>query len=338
MMKYLLFALAVTAISAQFDSDLDAFLEEDDANSMELPCTPKLCVPVCKPVTKTLSFGGFSIKYVENVCGPDAACEKANVVCMTLLNKLMQEAQAAAKVMEDKYSAAQVAKGNKATKDAAAAAAKKEEAAAKSAMDLAHATFRTSEQDAATKASNAKSATAASVKAEAKMSADLKKYESTKAAHLKAVAAHEGAKSAAAAAAAAYDKALKEHCDAEAQHAAAVKKIDHPHLAQKKCTTAGGSSRKICGKTLAPKPVPCSFKAGDTVKMIKTYNGQKTINVGDLGTVYCGSSSGMVGVVWHKDSTKGHSNTGACKTGTTGGHCSHGDQMWYVRCPNIAKA
>jgi len=58
MMKYLLFALAVTAISAQFDSDLDAFLEEDDANSMELPCTPIYSLLQMENTQRKLVIGG----------------------------------------------------------------------------------------------------------------------------------------------------------------------------------------------------------------------------------------------------------------------------------------
>jgi len=47
MMKYLLLTLAITAISAQDSSeaDIDNFLDE----AVELPCTPKPCVPICKP-------------------------------------------------------------------------------------------------------------------------------------------------------------------------------------------------------------------------------------------------------------------------------------------------
>ena len=101
------------------------------------------------------------------------------------------------------------------------------------------------------------------------------------------------------------------------------------------------TSKKICGKYLKPITtgrLAARYKAGDTVKLIKRYSGQSTINIGDQGTVYCGSSGGMIGVVWHKASTRGHSGTGSCTTGTTSGHCNHGDQMWYVTCSNIAKA
>jgi len=240
MLKYItLFAALSAAVLAQ-DSLMDDLLEQE----MQLPCTPKPCFPVCKPVTKNLNYGGYSIPYTENVCSPDTACEKSNAACVATLTKLMKEAEAAEKVMNTKYSAAQVAKGNKATKDAAKAAAAKEQTAAKKAMDLAKAQFQASEKVAATNAAAAKNAAAASAKAQAKMKADLKKYETTKSGHLKAVATYEGASAEAAKAAAAYEKALKEHCDAEAQHAAAVQRIDHPQLAQKKCMkpTGGGAA------------------------------------------------------------------------------------------------
>merc|ERR1711871_28252 len=87
--------------------------------------------------------------------------------------------------------------------------------------------------EAASKAKNAAHAShAAKVKAaNAKvMDARLKDYEKATQAHKNAVAAYDGAK-----AAAAKEAAVKAHCDAEAQHAAAVKNIGHGHLAQKKC-------------------------------------------------------------------------------------------------------
>merc|ERR1712216_687152 len=63
-----------------------------------------------------------------------------------------------------------------------------------------------------------------------------------KEAHLNAVAAYEGAKSAAAQAAQKYAAAVKAHCDAEAQHAKAVKTIGHGHMAKNTCSK--WSSRK----------------------------------------------------------------------------------------------
>merc|ERR1712216_368038 len=61
-----------------------------------------------------------------------------------------------------------------------------------------------------------------------------------KEAHLNAVAAYEGAKSAAAQAAQKYAAAVKAHCDAEAQHAKAVKTIGHGHMAKNTCSKWSG--------------------------------------------------------------------------------------------------
>merc|ERR1711966_463970 len=196
MMKYLLLALAVTAISAQEyenssddpknseyypsgdEMSLDNLLEE----SLDLPCTPKPCVPICKPTTKYLSFGAFKLPYTENVCQPDQKCLASNAACIKTLQAAMKDA------------------------------------AAKKALDLAKAEFVKAEKEAA-------SAKAASVSANkhyksknAAMQKRLGTYEAEKKNHLNAVAAYDGAKSAAAKAAAAYTAAVNAHCTAEAQH------------------------------------------------------------------------------------------------------------------------
>merc|ERR1711998_216159 len=226
MMKYLVLALAITAISAQDytsnDETIDNFLED----SMGLPCTPKPCVPVCKPTTKYMTFGAFKLPYTENVCKPDHKCLAAAAACIKTLQAAMKEAAAT----KNKAGA------SKAAKDKAAAAKKAEAAAAKKALDLARAEFVKAEKEAA-------SAKAASVSANkhyksknAAMQKRLGTYEAERKNHLNAVAAYDGAKSAAAKAAAAYTAAVNAHCTAEAQHAAAVQKIGHGHTAQKNCS------------------------------------------------------------------------------------------------------
>merc|ERR1712139_353716 len=99
---------------------------------MELPCTPKPCVPICKPVTKYVSYGAFKLPYTENVCVDDKACLTANAKCIATLQAAMKAAEAAEKDMIAKSKAANSAKATKAQKDAAAASKKAEEAAAKS--------------------------------------------------------------------------------------------------------------------------------------------------------------------------------------------------------------
>merc|ERR1719352_2186623 len=88
-MKYLLLliALVLTAVAAQ-DDMIDSFLEEEAS----LPCTPKPCVPVCRPVTKYLAFGSFKISYVENVCAPDHKCLAAAAACVAKLQAAMADA------------------------------------------------------------------------------------------------------------------------------------------------------------------------------------------------------------------------------------------------------
>merc|ERR1719502_2119078 len=130
-MKYLLLALAVTAISAQFedeaalvdDSSIDEFLETE--SEMSLPCTPKPCTPVCKLVTKYVTYGSFKMEYKENECKPDHKCLAAAAACQKKLMAAMIDADKKAKAL-----------------------------AAKNSMDLAKAAFVAAEKDAA----NAKAA------------------------------------------------------------------------------------------------------------------------------------------------------------------------------------
>jgi hypothetical protein len=235
MMKYLVLALAITAISAQDytsnDETIDDFLED----SMGLPCTPKPCVPVCKPTTKYMTFGAFKLPYTENVCKPDHKCLAAAAACIKTLQAAMKDAAAKEAALKKAAAAKNKAGASKAAKDKAAAAKKAEAAAAKKTLDLAKAEFVISEKEAAT----AKAAQVAADKhwkaKDSAMKKALAAYEKEKKNHLSAVAAYEGAKSAAAKAAAAYAAAVKAHCTAEAQHAAAVRNIGHGHLAQKNC-------------------------------------------------------------------------------------------------------
>merc|ERR1719434_363644 len=254
-MKYLLLALAVTAISAQFedeaalvdDSSIDEFLETE--SEMSLPCTPKPCVPVCKLVTKYVTYGSFKMEYKENECKPDHKCLAAAAACQKKLMAAMIDADKKAKALAAASKAKNGAHASRAAKVKAANAKKAEAAAAKTSMGLAKAAFVAAEKDAA----NAKAAKESATKlyaAKAKvMDARLKDYEKAMQAHKNAVAAYDGAKSAAAKAAAAYAAAVKAHCDAEAQHAAAVKHIGHGHLAQKNCakystpTTVSGTCK-----------------------------------------------------------------------------------------------
>merc|ERR1719352_1168941 len=236
-MKYLLLALAVTAVSAQIDdADLDAFLEAD----MGLPCTPKPCVPVCRPVTKYLAFGSFKIPYVENVCAPDHKCLAAAAACVAKLQAAMADAHKKGLALEAASKAKNAAHASKASKDKAAAARKAEAAAAATALGLAKAAFEAAEKEAANAKAAKESASKMYTAKAAVMDTRLKSYEKAQQAHKNAVAAYDGAKSEAAKAAAAYAAAVKAHCDAEAQHAAAVKNIGHGHLAQTNCKPAGG--------------------------------------------------------------------------------------------------
>merc|ERR1719456_1453147 len=142
-MKYLLLALAVTAVSAQFDdADVDALLAED----VSLPCTPKPCVPVCKPVTKCLTFGSFKLPYTENECKPDTACLAAAAACVKKLQAAMVDADKKSKALEAASKAKNAAHATKAAQDKAAAA--------KTALGLAKAGFEAAEKEAA----NAKAA------------------------------------------------------------------------------------------------------------------------------------------------------------------------------------
>merc|ERR1712072_1386638 len=175
----------------------------------ELPCTPKPCVPICKPVTKYVSYGAFKLPYTENVCVDDKACLTANAKCIATLHAAMKAAEAAEKDMIAKSKAANSAKATKAQKDAAAASKKAEEAAAKKSLDGAKAAFDVAEKETAT-------AKAASV---------------------------------AAAAAFAYAAAAKAHCDAEAVHAKAVENIGHGHLKQDKCAKPVPKVGALTGKT-----------------------------------------------------------------------------------------
>merc|ERR1712139_705805 len=143
-MRYLLIALAVTAISAEhFAEDgtsiIDEFLETD----VGLPCIPKTCPPVCKSVTKYVEYGAYKLPYQENVCEPDTKCLADKAACLAKLEAAMKAAE---KDMIAKSKLANAAKATKAQKDAAAAAKKKEEAAAAAALAAAKAAFEAAEK------------------------------------------------------------------------------------------------------------------------------------------------------------------------------------------------
>jgi len=253
MMKYLLLALAVTAISAESLSDSDApefsideFLDAD----MSLPCTPKTCVPICRPVTKYLSFGAFKLPYTENVCAPDHKCLAAAAACIKTLQAAMADAHKKGLALETASKAKNAAHASKASKDKAAAARKAEAAAAATALGLAKAAFEAAEKEAANAKAAKESASKQYTAKAAAMDARLKSYEKAQQSHKNAVAAYDGAKSAAAAAAKAYAAAVKAHCDAEAQHAAAVKNIGHGHLAQKNCAAHTASYKLVKKNTV----------------------------------------------------------------------------------------
>merc|ERR1719235_1732321 len=217
MMKYLLLALAVTAISAQFedeaalvdDSSIDEFLETE--SEMSLPCTPKPCTPVCKLVTKYITHGSFKMEYKENECKPDHKCLAAAAACQKKLMAAMIDADKKAKALE--------------------AASK-----AKNAAHASHAANAKASKESATKLYAARVKT---------MDARLKTYEKSQQTHKNAEAAYAGAKSAAEKAAKLYAAAVKAHCDAEALHAKAVKLIGHAHMAMK---------GKGCAKYQPPAP------------------------------------------------------------------------------------
>merc|ERR1712216_809914 len=235
-MKYLLIALAVTAISAeQFAEDGTSIIDEFLETEMTLPCTPKTCKPVCKLVTKYVSYGAYKLPYSENVCEPDTKCLAEATACIAKLEAAMKAAEAAEKDMIAKAKLANAAKATKAQKDAAAAAKKKEEAAAADALAAAKAAFEAAEKEAA--AANAASVSAASTSKSksADMAKALAKYEAMKKLHLEAQAAYAGAKSEAAKALADYNAAVKAHCDAEAVHAAAVEYIGHGQFKKDEC-------------------------------------------------------------------------------------------------------
>merc|ERR1711881_643087 len=221
MMKYLLIALAITAISAEIldevapHDDTTSLIDEFLENDMQLPRTPKTCKPVCKLVTKYVQYGAYKLPYQENVCVPDKKCLADAAACIAKLQAAMKAAEAAEKDMIAKAKLANAAKATKAQKDAAAAAKKKEEAAAANAASI--------------------SAASSSKNKNAEMAKALAKYEAVKTLHLQAQAAYAGAKSAAAKALADYTAAVKAHCDAEAKHAEAVKYIGHPQHEVKTC-------------------------------------------------------------------------------------------------------
>merc|ERR1712216_1094097 len=152
MMKFIIAVLAVTAVLAQETPDhtleiMDDFLETE--SSMSLPCTPKTCMPVCKLVTKYVTYGAYKLPYQENVCEPDKKCLADKAACIAKLQAAMKAAEAAEKDMIAKAKLANAAKATKAQKDAAAAAKKKEEAAAASALAAAKAAFEAAEKEAA---------------------------------------------------------------------------------------------------------------------------------------------------------------------------------------------
>merc|ERR1711966_408383 len=201
MMNYFVLALAITAISAQhLDGDLDNFLDE----SMDLPCTPKPCVPICKPTTKYLSFGAFKLPYTENVCEPDKRCLAANAACIETLQAAMKDAAGKEAALKAASAAKNKAGASKAAKDRAAAAKKAEAASAKKALDLAKAEYTKAEQEAAAAKAASVAADKSSKAKDAIMQKALGVYEGEKKNHLAAVAAYDGAKSDAAKAAAAY--------------------------------------------------------------------------------------------------------------------------------------
>merc|ERR1712216_582639 len=224
MLKYITLFAALGAVVLAQDSLMDDLLLEQE---MQLPCTPKPCVPICKPVTKYVSYGSFKLPYTENVCVDDKACLTANAKCIATLQAAMKAAEAAEKDMIAKAELANSAKATKASKDAAAAAKKIEEAKAKTALDAGKAAFEVAEKEAATAKAAVVRAEASFKAKDAVMNTRLKEFETAKAGHLAAQKAYANAKGEAARAADAYNAAVKAHCDAEAVHAAAVEYIGH---------------------------------------------------------------------------------------------------------------
>merc|ERR1712216_171806 len=204
MLKYfILFAALSAAVLAQ-DNLMDDLLEQE----MELPCTPKPCVPICKPVTKYVSYGAFKLPYTENVCVDDKACLTANAKCIATLQAAMKAAEAAEKDM--------IAK-------------------AKTALDAGKAALEVAEKEAATAKAAVARAEASFKAKDAVMNTRLKEFETAKAGHLAAQKAYANAKGEAARAADAYNAAVKAHCDAEAVHAAAVEYIGHGQFKKDEC-------------------------------------------------------------------------------------------------------
>merc|ERR1719460_1540143 len=193
-MKYLLIALAVTAISAEFLDE--AGLVDDPSPDEFLPCTPKPCTPVCKLVTKYIVHGSFKLPYQENVCQPDHKCLAAAAACQKKLMAAMIDADKKGKALEAASKAKNAAHASHAAKVKAAAARKAEAAAAATALGLAKAAFEAAEKDAA----NAKAALGSASKlytAKTKvMDSRLKGYEKSQQVHKNAIAAYDGAKSA----------------------------------------------------------------------------------------------------------------------------------------------
>jgi len=250
MMKFIIAVLAVTAVLAQETPDhtleiMDDFLETE--SSMSLPCIPKTCMPVCKLVTKYVTYGAYKLPYQENVCAPDTKCLAEKAACIAKLNAAMKAAEAAEKDMIAKSKLANAAKATKAQKDAAAAAKKKEEAAASDALAAAKAAFEVAEKEAAAANAASVSAASSSKNKNADMAKALAKYEATKKMHLEAQAAYGGAKSAADKARADYLAAVKAHCDAEAKHAEAVKYIGHPQHEVTTCRDGQGKAPSAAG-------------------------------------------------------------------------------------------
>jgi len=224
---------------------MDDFLETE--SSMSLPCIPKTCMPVCKLVTKYVTYGAYKLPYQENVCAPDTKCLAEKAACIAKLNAAMKAAEAAEKDMIAKSKLANAAKATKAQKDAAAAAKKKEEAAASDALAAAKAAFEVAEKEAAAANAASVSAASSSKNKNADMAKALAKYEATKKMHLEAQAAYGGAKSAADKAHADYLAAVKAHCDAEAKHAEAVKYIGHPQHEVTTCRDGQGKAPSAAG-------------------------------------------------------------------------------------------
>merc|ERR1712093_883437 len=196
MMKYLLIALAITAISAEIldevapHDDTTSLIDEFLENDMQLPCTPKACKPVCKLVTKYVQYGAYKLPYEENVCEPDKKCLADAAACIAKLQAAMKAAEAAEKDMIAKAKLANAAKATKSQKDAAAAAKKKEEAAAAAALAAAKAAFEAAEKEAAAANAASISAASSSKNKNADMAKALAKYEAVKKLHLQAQAAY----------------------------------------------------------------------------------------------------------------------------------------------------